>query len=167
MRQLGLNVKTKIDCSFKLLTALLLVLSTIIIMYSADVLDGLEGLFHNAGLPIHPRPLAASFLKNSSTPHTPFISSLYRNLILFSSWQRASVHKACSHVKAKVIVCQLLFFATFWTLPLWIGDVLLVLGGNFIMQAFAFCPRLSDVPRSPCDAYWLLLLDLPLSSLTQ
>ena len=32
--------------------------------------------------------------------------------------------------------------------PLSSGDVLLGLEGHFIMQAFAFCPRLSDVPRS-------------------
>ena len=84
-------------------------------------------------------------------PNLPHIYSFFGHLLF--CLQLGPYHTACHHLMSKDIVWQLLTASLSSFLlssfgPLSSEDVLLGLEGHFIMQAFAFCPRLSDVPRS-------------------
>ena len=110
---------------------------TCTIMYFPDVLDGLEGSFHNAGLPIRPRPLAGSFLRASWTQSPPHLLTFW-TFALKVSRQLGSFHKACHHLMSKDIAWQiltdsLLSFLLSYFGPFSSEDVLLGLEGHFIM----------------------------------
>ena len=80
---------------------------TCTIMYFSDVLDGLEGSFHNAGLPIRPRPFAGSFLRASWTQSPPHLLTFW-TFALKVSRQLGPFHKACHHLMSKDIAWQIL-----------------------------------------------------------
>ena len=76
-------------------------------MYFSDVLDSLEGSFHNAGLPIRPRSLAESFFDGFLDPTSPAFTH-FLDVCSLVSCQLGSFHKACHHVTSKAIALELL-----------------------------------------------------------